>query len=109
MDKQTRYKSAILTRLEELGLRARHIEEDLGVPKPRDFSDQAIDIEDDEVLEGLGHAAEAEIATLRQALERIRTGTYGICLKCEKPISGTRLTAVPTALLCKDCAGAGPH
>lgn len=109
MDKQTRYTSAIVNRLRELGLRTRHIEEELGVPKPRDFSDQAIDIEDDEVLEGLGRAAEVEIVALKQALERIRTGTYGLCRKCENPISDARLTAVPTAELCKTCAGAGPQ
>ncbi|MFK7938766.1 MAG: TraR/DksA family transcriptional regulator [Roseovarius sp.] len=109
MDKLEHYKSTILARLEELGDRTQQIETELSVPKPSSFGDQAIDIEDDEVLEGLGFAADLEIAALEDALERIEAKTYGICLECEAPISDARLTAVPAALLCKSCAGAGPH
>lgn len=34
------------------------------------------------------------------ALKRIKDGTYGVCEKCGKPISGDRLEARPTARLC---------
>lgn len=58
----------------------------------------------DEVLEGLGDAARAEIAEIRSALQRIRRGTYGICEGCEDPIGEGRLAALPHARLCVDCA-----
>jgi DnaK suppressor protein len=47
-----------------------------------------------------------ETFLLRQvadALDRIATGDYGICLECEEPISAKRLTALPWAALCLPC------
>ena len=40
---------------------------------------------------------------LRSALERIRDGSYGLCLRCEDAISGKRLTAIPWASYCVSC------
>src|SRR5215813_6770497 len=37
------------------------------------------------------------------ALHRIDTGHYGICLECEEPISPKRLDAVPWARYCVRC------
>ncbi len=37
------------------------------------------------------------------ALERIRTGEYSVCLECQGPISEKRLDAVPWADLCLKC------
>jgi DnaK suppressor protein len=56
-----------------------------------------------------------ETVLLRQvadALDRITTGDYGICLECEEPISPKRLTALPWAALCLSCQEAAdrePH
>ena len=56
-----------------------------------------------------------ETVLLRQvadALDRITTGDYGICLECEEPISAKRLTALPWAALCLSCqeaADRGPR
>ena len=38
------------------------------------------------------------------ALERLATGSYGICHSCEEEIGSARLKALPTATLCIDCA-----
>jgi RNA polymerase-binding protein DksA len=40
---------------------------------------------------------------LDRALERIKAGTYGLCMECSQPISKARLEAVPTATLCIAC------
>lgn len=106
MIQQQHYKTIISERLKELGIRMHEIEADLSDPKPADLGEQAIDIEDDEVLEGLGLAAQKEVALLQNALKRIADGSYGICLKCGDPISEERLNAVPYAPLCKRCVGA---
>lgn len=100
----THYATKIKARLEELGARVHDIEHELDQPKTADLNDQAIDLEDDEVLEGLGHVAQKEIGLLKLALGRIKDGSYGICKKCEDPISPERLDAVPYAPLCKTCA-----
>lgn len=40
---------------------------------------------------------------VRAALDRIATGSYGVCLECEEEISQKRLQAVPWATLCLAC------
>ena len=40
---------------------------------------------------------------LDQALERIETGNYGLCVECGQPINRERLEAVPHARLCIQC------
>lgn len=41
-----------------------------------------------------------------EALRRIDEGTFGICEKCEEPISTARLEAVPHARMCIECKSA---
>ena len=43
------------------------------------------------------------IVKIKEALERIDTGTYGICETCGEEISEERLTARPVTTLCIDC------
>lgn len=100
------FKKLITDRLKELNVRIHDVDHELGEPKSADLNEQAIDIEDDEVLEGLGAAAQKEISLLKLALKRIKDGSFGICAKCEEPISEARLNAVPYAPLCKRCAQA---
>jgi DnaK suppressor protein len=106
MNDFTQFSVQISNRLRELGVRMHDIDTELGHLKTTDLQDQAIDLEDDEVLEGLGAAAQKEVILLKQAVKRIENGTYGTCLKCEQSISNERLLAVPYAPLCKTCAGA---
>ena len=40
---------------------------------------------------------------ISDALHRVDTDTYGICLECEEPISTKRLNAVPWARYCVTC------
>lgn len=40
---------------------------------------------------------------IREALDRIENGTYGICERCGKEISEKRLLARPVTTLCIDC------
>lgn len=101
------FKKLITTRLEELDVRIHDVDHELGEPKSADLNEQAIDIEDDEVLESLGAAAQKEVSLLKLALKRIEAGSYGVCAKCEEPISTARLEAVPYAPLCKRCAQTG--
>ena len=43
------------------------------------------------------------ILKIREALERIEQGTYGICEECGEEISEQRLQARPVTTLCIDC------
>ncbi|WP_321368756.1 RNA polymerase-binding protein DksA [uncultured Desulfuromusa sp.] len=43
------------------------------------------------------------INKIRQALERINDGSFGLCESCEEPIGTERLRARPVTTLCIDC------
>ena len=43
------------------------------------------------------------ISKMREAIQRIDGGTYGICTSCGGDISDKRLTARPVTTLCIDC------
>ena len=43
------------------------------------------------------------ISKMREAIQRIDGGTYGICTSCGGEISDKRLTARPVTTLCIDC------
>ena len=97
-------KEMITARIAELTAQMRKISDDLDQPLPAHLEDQAIDLEDDEVLEGIGRANQQEVRLLNTALARIKDGSYGICQKCGDPISEARLDAVPYAQICRNCA-----
>ena len=91
-------------RLADLLERADVIEDDLRHPLDADSSEQAIDLADDEALEGVDDVLRQEIAQIRAALLRIENGSYGRCSQCGEPIPRERLEARPIATRCADCA-----
>ena len=91
-------------RLEEILRRTGTIEGDLRQPHDRDMEERAIEMENDEVLEGLDEMSRAEARQVREALGRIDNGTYGTCARCGKPIGAARLAAVPSTPHCLTCA-----
>ncbi|TMM51193.1 TraR/DksA family transcriptional regulator [Sulfitobacter sabulilitoris] len=99
-----KFKQIIEQRMTELSRRLATIEDALDEPADRDLEDQAIELEDDEVLEGVGRAGQREMRLLQLALKRIEDGSYGICQICGNEIAEERLIAVPFAPLCRDCA-----
>ena len=65
-----------------------------------DWSEQASERENDEVLESLGNSSEQELAMIKFALMRIDEGTYGYCDDTGEEIGLKRLEARPVATLC---------
>lgn len=97
-------RKALMARLQDLSRRMTSIELELDAPKARDWEDRAIEAEGDEVLEGLGHASEAEVAAIRAALTRMDRGEYGLCTSCGGAISTERLDVLPFTAVCRICA-----
>jgi len=91
-------------RLDRLLRRVGRIEGDLRSPHDRDWQERATELENDEVLEGLDEMSLAEARQIREALRRMKNGSYGVCSRCGESISAERLAAVPTADTCVDCA-----
>jgi len=99
-----RYEKKLKDRLAELQARLNEVEAELDQPADPDSEESAIEREGDEVLEGLGAAGLTEIRKIEAALGRMASGDYGVCVKCGEPISEKRLSAVPHAARCINCA-----
>ena len=103
MQDLAKIKSVLEERRTFLSTKADEIEDTLREPGDPNFAENAAEREDDEVMEGLEHAALSEISEIDEALERIENGTYGKCVTCGEPINEKRLEAVPHAAQCIAC------
>ena len=99
-----KFRKLLLDRLAELDSRLHRIEAELDEPHSKDWEEQAVEREDEEVLEQLGHSGQTEIARIRAALQRMRDGTYGTCVRCGDDILPQRLETLPDTPLCRVCA-----
>lgn len=98
--------SALQALAHEYQQRAEAIRRDLQRSHSPDFAEQAVQRQNDEVLQGLLQEAEAGLQAVHHALARLEEGRYGQCLGCGEPIRLPRLQAMPAAELCLACATA---
>lgn len=99
-------RSDLERRLHTLSRRVDRISDDLRRAADRDWQERAIELQNDDVLEGLDDASRAEAAAIQAALRRIDAGTYGQCARCGRAIGDARLQALPFATTCVTCANA---
>jgi RNA polymerase-binding transcription factor DksA len=97
-------KATLEARLADLKGRMGAIESELDSHQDQDWEEMATEREGDEVLEGMGISAQAEVRAIQAALGRIESGEYGFCVKCGAKISEARLDLLPYAPLCQSCA-----
>ena len=67
------------------------------------MADMSADTYERELAMNLAGSSQEVLYQIEDALKRIDEGTYGICQQCAKPISVSRLRAVPYTSLCIDC------
>ena len=105
MTDANRFKKILLERKRKLGRRIdeidRHIRHE---GMSADWSEQASERENDEVLETLGNASEQDLQMINYALLRIENGTYFLCDECGSEIPEARLELLPFTPYCVDCA-----
>jgi DnaK suppressor protein len=68
-----------------------------------DVVDAALDSAQDEISSQLAEVESRELASIENALQRMRDGQYGVCEGCSCSIPMARLNALPYATLCIDC------
>jgi RNA polymerase-binding transcription factor len=68
-----------------------------------DVVDFALDSAQHEINSQLAEVESRELASIENALERMRTGHFGVCEHCSTKIPMARLNALPYATLCIDC------
>jgi DnaK suppressor protein len=75
---------------------------DLAIGSGDHIADSATETYMRELDDGLEENAEHLLTEIEAALARIDDGTYGLCVRCGRPIGDERLQAVPYATLCID-------
>jgi DnaK suppressor protein len=73
------------------------------VDDPTGGADDAQDLYNRELAEGVEEDERATIAEVDAALQRLDDGTYGRCVDCDGEIPSKRLEALPYAARCIDC------
>ena len=77
------------------------LKQEAGEPASPPLMGEIKDVQD-EIVDMKSNRLERVLA----ALDRIDDRTYGICIRCGKPIDPRRLDADPAALTCMDCLSA---
>lgn len=97
----------LLAKRDELINRTARIQRDLqhtDQPVSQDFAEQATEMENTEVLHGIGIESRHELHLINHALDRLDNGNYEVCAKCGDDIGKARLEALPFAEHCIKCA-----
>lgn len=94
----------LVKRQNTLQQRLEQIKKDVTRKANADWSEQAQERENDEVMDALGNETLNELRLIQKALQRLKDGSYGTCSACHGQIALARLEAMPFASLCIDCA-----
>ncbi len=70
---------------------------------PGDVMDAAYDSAQDEISSQLAEVESRELASIENALDRMKSGHYGLCEVCNSRIPMARLNALPYATMCIGC------
>lgn len=97
-------KNNLLELQQSLSARIEAIKKDFSKGRSADFSEQATEQENEEVLVQLKVEAEEELRLVNIALDKIANGGFGECEKCYDEIARARLEAIPYTKYCIKCA-----
>ncbi len=106
MKKYAKQREQLETLLAHLTRRTTAVERDLrreDGPLDKDFEEQAVELENSDVLAKLASDGPQQISLVQAALDRLEAGDYGVCADCGEPIPAARLQALPYALRCVKC------
>ena len=98
--------SKVLTELQtELEGRLKRLANSVGRSEPlaKDSGEQAVELENIEVKDGLQREAELQLFLVNRALQRLEDNQYGTCIACNEAVAETRLEAIPYAERCISC------
>ena len=103
--KKDYFRRLLTGKLEELLGKNSHTAGSVAEPteKSQDFTDQATQESDMDLSIHMKERDSKLVAKIREALERVEDGTYGICEDCGQKISEERLKARPVTTMCIKC------
>jgi RNA polymerase-binding transcription factor DksA len=84
-----------------------HIGENLDFGDENDHEEEEADESEERAnRSGIKESLEKQLERVARALEKMKTGTYGICEQCKGEISFALLSVDPESSLCKNCKAA---
>jgi len=98
-----RFRERLLEERDQLLADVRQKVQGLSAAERVSEDDQAQRFHEDFVRLRLSTMDVERLRLVNEALDRIQTGDYGVCLHCEEPIPLKRLQAVPWARYCVKC------
>ena len=112
-EQRKHFRQLLITERAKLAEEIRAIARDASV-SPRDASgdlsaytvhmaDMAADTYDRELSMNIASSEQAMLYQIDEALKRLDDDTFGLCQQCGKPITMSRLKALPYASLCINC------
>lgn len=104
MTNHNEIKKDLLTKRTQILNRIHLLDKDSSTPLESDWDDQAISLENAEVLGKLDDLSRKELKSIEDALKKIEIGSYGVCSKCGEMIPDKRLKALPYTALCMTCS-----
>jgi RNA polymerase-binding transcription factor DksA len=93
LEEQWRHQVAEITRLALEAFAPRYLEPDTDDGRAEDLN----------VLVRMTGAVRRQLAETDAALQRLKDGSFGICVHCRQPIPADRLDALPTVPCCVAC------
>jgi DnaK suppressor protein len=103
---ESEIRTQLLRKRSEIFARANRLHSDIHArsePYSADLAEQAVELENLDVLFQLDANTRAELSAINHSIERLDTGKYGNCSHCAKPIGSARLNALPYTETCIDC------
>lgn len=104
MTDHTERHTQLTRRRQELTNRMSAVSHELDTHASPDWHDNAVLHEDDDMLQALGYAADAELRMIDAALARMDAGEYGECVECGTEIAPGRLHLLPATPFCASCS-----
>lgn len=104
MNKEEKILSGLVKKRSELLERLDRVNISKRKSHDTDQDEQAIERENDEIVDALGESILKELEQINRAISRLESSTYNTCSSCRGEISYERLEAVPYTELCIKCA-----
>ena len=99
---QSEYRQSLLAKRMEV-LQALGVRWEAPTPGSIAEDDRAVITHEEFVLSRVNSLDHTQLRLVDEALDRLNSGDYGICLACEEPIPAKRLRALSWARYCVKC------
>jgi len=106
-DKIAQVKEELLSKKKVLTARLEKIEHNKirpDGPLASDWEEQAVELENYELVDALEETELKELNMIDHALERMDKGIFGTCESCGSAIAEARIMAIPYSSICITCA-----